>query len=90
MTFACGTNAGYHRHRRARETPCAACRAAHATAARAERRRPRGDIRQIRVPADLLAALYLNSTVEQQEAAERHLGRPLLDQLVNALDRKAS
>jgi hypothetical protein len=31
----CGTESGYYRHRRlARETPCAACKAAHTAAAR--------------------------------------------------------
>jgi WhiB family redox-sensing transcriptional regulator len=30
----CGTDSGYYRHRRNREATCAACRAAHADAAR--------------------------------------------------------
>lgn len=35
----CGTDSGYYRHRRERETPCDACKAAHA-AAFASRSRP--------------------------------------------------
>lgn len=40
MTAVCGTDAGYHAHRRRDEDACAPCKAAHVDAVRSRKQRP--------------------------------------------------
>ncbi|WP_039828089.1 hypothetical protein [Nocardia testacea] len=87
----CGTDAGYHRHKRRREPSCQLCRDAHADAIRDARHGRRdGAPGQIRVDALLFASMYLETTPARQVDAENALGRKAIDRLVAALDRLAS
>ncbi|WP_280245129.1 hypothetical protein [Nocardia abscessus] len=85
----CGTEGGYHRHYRLKESPCDACRTAHAATNRAVR--ARGDLPgTLRIDSLLFAAMYLETSPERQVDAEAAIGRDTLDLLVAALDRLAS
>lgn len=89
MRNACGTTAGYRQHRRKDETPCGRCRSAHAAAERDARARRGGATgeRRILVPEALFAAMYLDTSVTQQLAAEATLGSDRIDRMVRAYDR---
>lgn len=78
-----GTPAGYVKHYAASEKPCTACREAHLAANRDHRQ---GKAKSARVPAILLAELYLNASPEVQVRAEQILGSQRLESFVNRYD----
>ncbi|OOL30440.1 hypothetical protein GQ85_19840 [Rhodococcus rhodochrous] len=80
-----GTAAGARRHHRRREAACKSC--ADAMAAYLHRYRvAKGLTREVRVPVELLGALYLNAPIGLQAAAEAALGVDLLDVCVTRHD----
>lgn len=80
-----GTAAGARRHHRRGEPACPPCAAA--MAAYLHRYRvAKGLTREVRVPVELLGALYLNAPIGLQAAAEAALGVDLLDVCVTRHD----
>ncbi|MDV2474208.1 hypothetical protein F8M49_29945 [Rhodococcus zopfii] len=85
----CGTNSGYHIHRRNGQKACDDCRAAHtdyqrrtAVVKRSKKLIDNG----VTVPAITFAELYLAAPVPLQDRIDRHLGTDLVDALIKAHD----
>jgi hypothetical protein len=74
VEVVCGTEPGYHKHRRQNTDPCAPCRRAHADYHR-EWRAKTGKMRTATIRFPLLGALLAEASAEVLAEVERELGR---------------
>lgn len=90
MTRAkCGSNSGYHTHRKHSETPCEPCHQAHLKYNRAKYHQGRAQAladTSITLPYVAFADIYLQSPPNIQMLIERHIGDELTEDMVQVHD----
>lgn len=80
-----GTVQGARHHKKHLEKPCQPCAVALADYNQT-RRITVGETQHVQVSVDVLAALYLNTSVEAQELADKDLGAGVIDAIITRSD----
>ncbi|MGV9668054.1 hypothetical protein [Nocardia niigatensis] len=87
----CGTEAGYFRHYRRKETACRRCKTAHSAASKVRRTRPglcHDDV--VQIGSALFTAMYLEVPPARQIEVEVVVGRDTIDALVKRYDQQVT